>query len=88
MFIPSDYWCRDNIYSVLLKGVCDSEYIYYNVCVRDPRGARDVTHLKKSSFYKKFMRIEILQKHVVTIGGQQILGYVVGDFVYLILTQI
>ena len=34
------------------------------------------------------MRKEILQEHVVTIGGQQILPYVVGDYAYFILTCI
>jgi hypothetical protein len=34
------------------------------------------------------MRKEILQEHVITIGGQQILPYVVGDAAYPILTQI
>ena len=31
---------------------------------------------------------EILQEHEVTIGGQQILSFVVGDSAYPILTQI
>ena len=34
------------------------------------------------------MRKEILQKHVVTIGGQQILPYVLDDSAYPILTHI
>ena len=41
-----------------------------------------------NSFYKKLMRKKILQKNVVTIGGQQILLYIMDDCVYPILTQI
>jgi hypothetical protein len=56
--------------------------------VRAPGGTHDAAHLRQSSFYKKLLRKEILQEHVVTIGGQQILLYVVGDSAYPILTQI
>ena len=51
-------------------------------------GTRDVTHLTQSSFYTKLMRMEILQEHIITIGEHQILPYVVGYYVYPILTQI
>jgi hypothetical protein len=64
--------------------VCDSEKIFWVVCVRAPGGTHDAAHLRQSSFYKKLMRKEILQKQVITIGGQQILPYVVGDYAYLI----
>jgi hypothetical protein len=87
-FTPGDYWCRHDIYSVLLQGVCDSEKIFWDVCVRAPGGTHDAAHLRQFSFYKKLMRKEILQEHVITIGGQQILPYVVGDAAYPILTQI
>ena len=48
----------------------------------------NAAHLRQSSFYKKLMRKEILHEHHITIGGQQILIYVVGDSTYYILTQI
>ena len=87
-FTPGDYWCRHDIYNDLLQGVCDSEKIFWDICVRAPEGTHDAAHLRQSSFYKKLMMMEILQEYVITIGGQQILPYVVGDSAYPILTQI
>ena len=51
-------------------------------------GTHDTAYLRQSSFYKKLMRKKILQEHVITIGGQQILPYVVGASGYPILTKI
>ena len=86
-FILGDYWCRHDIY-IVLQGVCDTEKIFWDVCVRAPRGTHDAAHLRQSSFYKILMRKEILQERVITIAGQQILPYVVGYYAYPILTQI
>ena len=49
-FTPGDYWCRHDIYSIPLQGVCDSEKIFWDVCVRAPGGTHDTTHLRQSSF--------------------------------------
>ena len=87
-FIPCDYWCRHDIYNVLLQGVCDSEKIFWHVCVRAPNKTHDAAYLRQSSFNKKLTRKGILQDYVITIGGQQILPYVVGDSAYPILIQL
>lgn len=78
-----DYWCKHDIYSVLLQGICDGEMIFENVCVRAQGGTRNVAHLRQHSFYIQLMRKQIFQEHVVTIGGQQILMFVAGDLLIL-----
>jgi hypothetical protein len=56
--------------------------------VRALGGTHYAAHLRQSSFYKKLIKNKILQEHAITIGGQQILPYVMRDFAYPILTQI
>jgi hypothetical protein len=73
----------DMIFIVFYCKVCVIVRRFFgDVCVRAPGGTHDAAHLRQSSFYKKLMRKEILQEHVLTIGGQQILPYVVGDYAY------
>lgn len=67
--------------------MCDSEIFFLDVYERALGGTHDAGHLWQSLFYTK-NRNEILQEHEVTIGGQQILPYVVGDSAYPIVTQI
>lgn len=87
LFILSDYCYRHDVYSILLQGVCVFENIIWNVCIGAPRGTYDATHFMQSSFYKKITR-KILQVYVVTIGGQQIILYVINYSIYPILNHI
>jgi hypothetical protein len=48
-FIANDYWCRRDIYSVLLQGICDVEMIIWDACVKALGGTHDATHLRQSS---------------------------------------
>ena len=49
--MPSDFFNREKIHSVLLQAVCDLERIFRNVCIGQPCKVYDVGQFAWSKIY-------------------------------------
>ena len=87
-FIPRDYWCRHDICSVLLQGVCDIEKLFgmyvwelqEGLVMRLTKGNLPSTKLMKKQYCKNMLsELE---------DNKSCLIYVVGDSAYPILAHI
>ena len=87
-YTPADYWCRHDVHTVLLQGICDSNRNFLDVCVLAPGGTHDATHMRSSGFFKQLMRRRILQEPSINIKGETIKPYIIGDSAYPLLQQI
>jgi hypothetical protein len=81
-YYPAEYWSRHDFHSVLLQGVCDSDKLFWDVCVRCPGGTHDAAHLRESDLWGSLRAHEILQEPVINVGGRNITPFIVGDSAY------
>jgi hypothetical protein len=77
------YWNQDDHHSLLLQGACDANILFWDVCVRAPRGTHNATHFRDSFLYKDFFGEFYFAKPTNQLGSQLIRRYIVGDFAYL-----
>ncbi|GLJ39502.1 hypothetical protein SUGI_0807160 [Cryptomeria japonica] len=82
----SIYKCRHNFYAILLQAVSDHRKIFWDVCVRAPGGTDDSTHFRESSLFNKLISGNVLMESVITIRGNHIRPYLVGDWSYPLLS--
>ena len=58
--ILAKYWNQHDHHLVLLQGVCDANFLFWDVCVRAPEGTHDATHFWGLFLYKDFWEKPIL----------------------------
>ena len=87
-YTPADYWCRHDVHTILLQGICDSNQSFLDVCVFAPEGTHDATRMRSLEFFQKPMRRRILQEPSINIRGETIKPYIIGDSTYPLLQQI
>jgi hypothetical protein len=80
--VPADYWCRHDIHSILLQGICDYDKIFWSVCSRQPGGVHDATHLRSSGIWEQLRGGVVLKEPIVRIEGRDIKPYIIGDSAY------
>lgn len=80
--VPADYWCRHDIHSILLQGICDYNKVFWSVCARQPGGCHDATHLRSSSIWAQMRGGQVLEEPIVRIEGKDVKPFIVGDSAY------
>lgn len=85
-YSPAYYRSRHHFYAILLQAVCDHRKVFWDVCVKAPGATEDATHLRESSLFSKLMSGDVLQDSIVTIRGNHIRPYIVGDWCYPLLS--
>jgi hypothetical protein len=53
---PANYWNQHDHLLVLLRGVCDANLLFWDVCIRAPEGTHDATHFLGFIFVQGFFR--------------------------------
>jgi hypothetical protein len=85
----SDYWCRHDIFSILLQAVCDANRLFWDVCIQAPGGTDDATHLRSSCLWEKIKGGgEILQQPALEVNGVLMKPFILGDSAYPIAAQL
>lgn len=85
-YFPAYYKSRHHFYAILLQAVCDHRKVFWDVCVKAPGATEDATHLRQSFLFTKLMSGEVLRDSIVTIRGNHIRPYIVGDWCYPLLS--
>ncbi|XP_058097039.1 uncharacterized protein LOC131242436 isoform X2 [Magnolia sinica] len=83
---PSAYLSRHGFPAVLLQAVADHRKIFWDVCVKAPGAADDVSHFRDSLLYQRLTSAEILRDSVVTVRGHHVRPYITGDNRYPLLS--
>jgi hypothetical protein len=79
---PADYWCRHDIHSILLQGVCTVDNLFWDVCCLAPGGFHDAAPLRSSDLYNIMKRRGALQVPHVVFGNKTFTPFLVGDSAY------
>ncbi|CAM6100812.1 unnamed protein product [Calypogeia fissa] len=85
-YCSGNYKCRHHHFAVLVQVVCDHRKLFWDVCCRAPGSTDDASHLRGSSLFQKLIAGEVLLDSVVSIRGNHIRPYIVGDWGYPLLS--
>ena len=80
--MPQDFYNRKHFHSIVLQAVCDTNRLFWNVCVGQPRGVHDARQFAVSSLATQLSRRQILTEPIIHISGMEIRPYLVGDTTY------
>lgn len=72
--------------STSVQVVCDHNKVFWDVCCKSPGSADNASHLRSSSLYQKLVSGQILVDSVVTLRGNHMRPYIVGDCSYPLLS--
>lgn len=82
----SMYYCKYGFPSVLLQVVADHKKIIWDVCVKAPGGYDDADHFRDSLLYNKLISGDITWDKAVSVMGQPVRPYIVGDWSFPLLS--
>ncbi|KAL7118920.1 hypothetical protein ACP275_02G030900 [Erythranthe tilingii] len=82
----SMYTSKYGFPSVLLQVVADHKKIFWDVCVKAPGGFDDATHFRDSLLYNRLISGDIIWDKAVTVRGQPVRPYIVGDWCFPMLS--
>ncbi|KAL2344845.1 hypothetical protein Fmac_006130 [Flemingia macrophylla] len=82
---PNTYRCRYGFPSLLLQLVSDHKKIFWDVCVKAPGATDDATHFRDSLLYHRLTSGDVVWDKLITVRGQHVRPYVVGDWCYPLL---
>ncbi|XP_057787442.1 protein ALP1-like [Salvia miltiorrhiza] len=82
----SMYYCKYGFPSVLLQVVADHKKIFWDVCVKAPGGYDDADHFRDSLLYNKLISGDIVWDKAVSVKGQPVRPYIVGDWSFPLLS--
>ncbi|CAA0807560.1 PIF / Ping-Pong family of plant transposases [Striga hermonthica] len=82
----STYLCKYNFPAVLLQVVSDHKKIFWDVCVKAPGGSEDAAHFRDSLLYNRLISGDIIWDKAVSIRGQAVRPYIVGDWCFPLLS--
>ncbi|CAK9179704.1 unnamed protein product [Ilex paraguariensis] len=83
---PSMYYCPQGFPSILLQVVADHKKIFWDVCVKSPGGFDYGTHFRDSLLYNRLISGDIEWDKVMSVRGQPVRPYIVGDWHYPLLS--
>lgn len=86
MINPSMYYSRQGFPAILLQVVADHRKIFWDVCVKAPGGFDDATHFRDSLLYNRLISGDIVWDKAVTVRGQHVRPYIIGDWCYPLLS--
>ncbi|XP_047983439.1 protein ALP1-like [Salvia hispanica] len=82
----SMYYCKYGFPSLLLQVVADHKKIFWDVCVKAPGGHEDADHFRDSLLYNKLISSDIVWDKAVSVKGQPVRPYIVGDWSFPLLS--
>ena len=80
--MPQDFFNKKKFHNIVLQRICDSNRMFWNVCVGQPGGVHDASQFAISSIATQLSTRQILAKQVIYLSRMDIRPYLIGDMAY------